>query len=336
MTTLTRANRFDVPLSEIATMYETKQTQPRSVSKTGKLLDAIVFINLKSRPDRIKLLQPTLDLLKPFANEIHRIEAIKHEQGGKGCAMSHIKTFEFIQKHGFVNTLVLEDDVGLDMEPEKLKSVLQQFFKEQGNTYDCVICGSHPAPKTFENNEIYRRMCGCFTEPTSSYIIHLDYIPILKYMWQYCVDGLKDTMDGENYYRYAIDQAWYRLFPIHQFYWIVGNPLRQLSNMSDITKLTHEEYPPFKLSWTRRHELGLINRDPSAVSFNVEEGVDYETMDENQIREQIRENVRKVFNERTDKLIELLQLCRDDSRTVPHLDRIHHHLYLFNSICQHF
>lgn len=335
-TELTRANRFDEPLRHIQQLYHDSKSTSRSSSTSDRVLDAIVYINLKDRPDRLKLLEPTLTYLRPMAREVHRIDAVKHQQGGKGCALSHLKTFEFIMKNKFVNTLVLEDDVGLDMEPEELEHVLRTFLNEQGDSYDCLICGSHPAPNKFETDEIYRRMCGCFTEPTSSYVIHLDYVPVLHYLWKHCADNLKETMDGENYYRYAIDQAWYRLFPIHNFYWIVGNPLRQLSNMSDITGVVHEEYPPFKLSWKRRHELGLVNKDPASVSFDVEKDVCYATMSNDQIDNQVRKNLRVLFDQRGTHLMKELQACINCPTPHPPMHRVRHALYLFNSILQHF
>ena len=256
-------------LQQIEDAYQARCRTRNSIN-CKYLFDAILYINLDHRTDRLALLQPTLQLLEPFAQQTIRVSAIQHAQGGKGCALSHLKVFGLIQKHQFVHTLVLEDDATLDEEPSVFASKIKTFLREKAEQYDCLILGAHPAP--FENkvkNASYRRMTKEFREPTVGYMIHIDYVPILRMLWQFCVDGLDDKKmavpgSDKNYALYAIDQAWRKLFEKHQFYWLEDNVVRQFCSQSDITREIHRSYPPYKLSVERRRELQLP-LDPNKV-----------------------------------------------------------------------
>lgn len=255
-------------MDHITTLYADLSKHRTPQTDGPHLFDAILYINLAHRTDRVKILQSTLKLLAPYAKEVVRVDAVQHAQGGKGCALSHIKVFELIKQKGYVTTLVLEDDATLDEEPKILAAKFRDLFQRED--YDCIVCGAHPAPFTGNPNDSYRRITPEFHEPTVGYVIHIDYVPILQSMWQFCIDGLSDDkMDvpwaNSNYAMYAIDQAWRKLFPIHNWFWIEDNVIRQACSISDITREVHRKYPPYHLSAERRQALGLPI-DPNKTS----------------------------------------------------------------------
>jgi len=70
-----------------------------------------LVINLAERKDRYDL------FTKEFSKwpvPIHRIEGIKHEEGYKGCSLSHKKAIEYAEAYKFPWVVVLEDDCILE------------------------------------------------------------------------------------------------------------------------------------------------------------------------------------------------------------------------------
>ncbi len=210
----------------------------------GSQLDAILYINLATRPDRLQKMQQTLAYLQTFATHIERINAISHTNGGKGCALSHLKAFDRILESKWDTVLILEDDATLDMQPADLYRAIQALLQ---TPFDVVVCGSEIYDHAMDHTPGALYCALTDAQCTTAYLIRKQYVPVLRHVWAYCVDQLSNTMVQPEYKQYAIDQAWKRLFPLHSWWWICGNPFRQYANYSDIEH-KHVDYA----RWTPR------------------------------------------------------------------------------------
>ena len=74
-------------------------------------IDKFLIINLKERKDRWELIMKELKRMEIPQDKIVRIDAIKREEGWRGCTESHIKALNLIKERGWKMPLILEDDV---------------------------------------------------------------------------------------------------------------------------------------------------------------------------------------------------------------------------------
>ncbi|HIX20692.1 MAG TPA: glycosyltransferase family 25 protein [Candidatus Akkermansia intestinigallinarum] len=105
---------------------------PADPSQIWRELDAVIVINLKSRPDRWEIFQKRVGSMFP-PGKVHRLEAVVgkelpgygklpwfSEQTGErasswagvaGCALSHRKAIESVLENGWQRVLICEDDI---------------------------------------------------------------------------------------------------------------------------------------------------------------------------------------------------------------------------------
>lgn len=207
-------------------------------------LDAILYINLAHREDRRQSVETTIDSIRHLTHHVERVDAIKHANGGKGCALSHMKAFDRILDSDWDTVLILEDDATLDMPVSTFEGKLKQVLRV---SFDVTVCGS----------EIYDREMDALGEGsvplttaqcTTAYIIRRAYVPVLKRVWQHCEANLGPKMNVIEYRVFAIDQGWKRLIARHTWRWLTGDAFRQLPGFSDIEqKKVHYKWVPRRL-----------------------------------------------------------------------------------------
>jgi len=73
-------------------------------------IDAILYINLEHRKDRNEHILNEIHKICTDNSKIHRIDAIKNDNGALGCGLSHIKALEYAVKNEWKTVLILEDD----------------------------------------------------------------------------------------------------------------------------------------------------------------------------------------------------------------------------------
>lgn len=194
-------------------------------------LDAILYINLAARTDRRRHIEQTIEWIRPLTKHVERIDAVKHPNGGKGCALSHLKAFRRILDSEWDTVLILEDDATLDMQPRQFKQSLHAILQVP---FDAVVCGSEIFDRDLETNTAFSKLTDA--QCTTAYLIRRSYVPVLQTVWQHCVDHLSDALVRKEYRTYAIDQAWKQLFVLHEWLWFCGNPFRQQPGYSDIER----------------------------------------------------------------------------------------------------
>lgn len=138
-------------------MSQTEKEQEKMLSRASCWagVDAIVCINLDSRPDRWENFCRTMQGIAP-AEKIHRLSAVVGTQlegygrapwftertgersrywaGVAGCTLSHARAIALAQRSGWRNVLIFEDDIAAAVTPEGLR-VLEQALRSITGRY---------------------------------------------------------------------------------------------------------------------------------------------------------------------------------------------------------
>lgn len=192
-------------------------------------IDAILYINLAHRIDRNEHIIQEINKLCTDSLKIHRIDAIKHNEGALGCGLSHIKTLEYILEHPEWKTvLILEDD--FTFKSTTIEKTINELFLTFPYMDVGLLSYNHTELKCTDTiHPLFKKIT--YSQTTSSYIIRQSYIPkLLQNMKESTEDIKKNGKRHEN----CIDIYWTKLQP--EANWIAVYPAigYQYDNYSDI------------------------------------------------------------------------------------------------------
>jgi len=195
----------------------------------------LFYINLKHRQDRRKHIEGELKKIDYPTNKITRIDATKHESGGTGCGLSHIKALKKGLKSPDDYVIILEDDFTWKYDKEKVKSILNkcQNFKEDWNV---ILLSKNGYSKKY--NDYLEKVID--SQTASGYIIKKTYIPTLLKLWEKNMNirlkyniSRERSNNGYTDHDTAIDICWKKL---QHDKWYVTKPVLgfQMESYSDI------------------------------------------------------------------------------------------------------
>ena len=148
-------------------------------------IDAILYINLDHRSDRMEHVLQEIRKIDPTLSKSHRINAeYVPEHGALGATRSHIKAFQLFMKHPeWKNCLILEDDFTFVSNSVEVNQQIVDLFQECP-TYDVLMLAhglymfyTEPTSSPL----VQRILCA---QTASGYILHRDYLPILLHNFQ--------------------------------------------------------------------------------------------------------------------------------------------------------
>jgi len=113
--------------------------------------DAYV-INLDNRTDRLQ------KIINYFSNylTLYRISAIKHDDGAKGCALSHISIIKMAKEKNLPTVLILEDDC-MPTESFNLWPQVKQWLDNNRDKWDLYVGGN--SYYAWNNNNTIEPLC---------------------------------------------------------------------------------------------------------------------------------------------------------------------------------
>jgi len=97
----------------------------------------VYVINLDNRPDR---LQNIVNYFSDYLT-LYRISAIKHDDGAKGCALSHISIIKMAKEKNLPTVLILEDDC-MPTESFYLWPQIKQWLDNNKDKWDLYVGGN--------------------------------------------------------------------------------------------------------------------------------------------------------------------------------------------------
>lgn len=194
-------------------------------------IDAILYINLAYRTDRNDHIKEECDKICKDITKIHRIDAIKHNEGALGCGLSHIKALKYAQSHPEWNTiLILEDD--FTFKDDDIENKLNHLFKTIPHFDVTLLSYNHDKIEyTNTSHESIKKVQ--YSQTTSSYIISRQYIPTLL---QNMTESTSNMQLYGKQHKNCVDIYWTKLQPIGNWYALFPAIGYQYDNYSDIEK----------------------------------------------------------------------------------------------------
>jgi glycosyl transferase, family 25 len=199
---------------------------------TSELIDAILYINLKHRTDRKSHIEKELTKLKSLTNNIQKIDAIKHNNGAKGCGYSHIKALNYAKKNNYKNVLIVEDDL-IFKDDNKIITNIQNAIN-QINIFDVLMISGNIQKK--EPTDIKNISKAINVQTTSCYLINYHYYDKLIDVFTESCKNLSDIKSYENSQTWAIDRNWFKLQKKDNWYIFDPTLAYQIDDYSDIEK----------------------------------------------------------------------------------------------------
>ncbi len=207
-------------------------------------IDKFIYINLAKREDRRKHIEDELKEYGVPPEKIIRLEAVEHERGIIGCAMSHLKATEMFRDSGDKVWCFLEDDNYFTKSKKETDGYIHQFL--DNDEFD-VLLGCTCALKGYDiPGTSFTRASQ--SSMTSFFIAKRNIIDAL-------IASHKESIRsfGKDGKRKGIhlDHMWYNLMKVFVFVTPYFKPLgAQLEDFSDIRKkkMNYSNYIKVKIT----------------------------------------------------------------------------------------
>jgi glycosyl transferase, family 25 len=159
------------------------------------------FINLASRPDRLRETQDELQRM----GLVHwsRFDAIKNDNGALGCALSHAGVFEGLPP-GETVVMVCEDDIEFLVSPEELRELVQEFLENPALDVLCVAFNVMAKGHTISS----RLDVTSNTQTLACYVAKASALELLRDSFS---ESARLIQEGKPLGLVAVDQHWKRL-----------------------------------------------------------------------------------------------------------------------------
>lgn len=219
-------------------------------------IDAIVYINLAYRTDRREHIEQEILKLCKDSSKVIRIDAIKHNIGALGCALSHIEALKKIYENpSFKNCIIFEDDFMFKEIPNyDINNIIKKFF-ETVSVYDIFLLGYNKNTLKFTQTPHIDYVKVLSANAAHGYIINRNFIPKLLNNFKVAsqklekINQLLSNEPQNNYDKIIlfqeienlnIDQTWVKLQPNSNWYTTIPALGFQINGYSDIGK-THRD-----------------------------------------------------------------------------------------------
>ena len=204
-------------------------------------VDKIIYINLKHRDDRKKLLDKELDII--INEKIIRFNAILEKDGCIGCTKSHIQILEMCIYNKWGNCLIIEDDMIWNNFNNNYNTLLNLLK----NNFDVILLGGI---QTKYNPDSYKLISAV---TTNAYLVNNNYYRKLLNNFK---EGMEKYMRCDNIKirknRLTIDQYWKLLQNKDNWYIVVPGLSFQRNGYSDISKTNITDWNKlFKTNYTK-------------------------------------------------------------------------------------
>lgn len=201
------------------------RTKPSTSQLPGWADIPVFYINLESREDRDRETRTELDLIG--LRNYQRFDAISHQSGVLGCALSHSQLLESLDNvRGPV--MICEDDIEFLASQEQLEEILDEFLQDDRLDVLCIAHNnrSKPMPVGRLLAIVHR------TKTTSCYVVKEKARGLLLKNFRGSVKGLDR---GGSEAKFAPDVFWRRLQLWRLFFAIPRERVaRQRASFSDI------------------------------------------------------------------------------------------------------
>jgi hypothetical protein len=178
------------------TAYRIRRRGPRAGGLAR--LDALVVINLASRPDRLAGFSAEMQRLRA---DFVRFEAVAHPKGIIGCTRSHAACVRMMLEHGWKAMMVCEDDAHFLVDRAELDVLVDAFLDDPFAEVACLAYNHHVAEWY---NALFLRAIR--TRTAASYLLKASIATDLLGIWEH---GIEQMEKGEDRKQFGIDVVWW-------------------------------------------------------------------------------------------------------------------------------
>jgi GR25 family glycosyltransferase involved in LPS biosynthesis len=173
-------------------------------------IDCVYWINLNRSTDRRKIFEE--ETLPAFSNyNVQRFEAVdmtsEHTSRRRtaGCSLSHLSCWRHAMMRKYNNIIVLEDDLKLVLNQQKIQQLIQNLFKSHPEFNVCNLAYNHLGDKNPERS----LNTGFYNfeniQTTSAYVANVKF---LNQIYSHMMESAMNLFLGGDTELYAIDTSW--------------------------------------------------------------------------------------------------------------------------------
>jgi hypothetical protein len=224
-----RRRTLRLPRAELVLAREARRVAARAAAggQVGtERLASISVINLASRADRLQAFMRDAELLR-LAN-VQRFDAVAHENGSVGCALSHAACMEQMLAGGWPAMMVCEDDALFRVGRARLDALVERFLEDETAEAACLAYFHRDATP---HDTLYLRTANAQT--TACYVIKQS---LAAEMLETSRRAAERLADGGDITVYSLDQAWKKLQRTHVFLIPIVRAATQRAGYSDISR----------------------------------------------------------------------------------------------------
>jgi hypothetical protein len=215
------------PVARAALLVGQLLTRIRPRANGVEQLDAVLVINLASRPDRLLSFESEMDRLRMRAR---RFEAISDPAGIIGCTASHAACLQMMLDEGWECVMICEDDAMFKISRRELDVLTQAFLRD--STAEVACFAFHLMSVPVPRNLLFFRARD--TRTTACYLIKRSIAPELFALLNHAVDELRRGGDRAVF---GVDVIWKRLQRSHVFVVPTVRAVVQAPGFSDIENM---------------------------------------------------------------------------------------------------
>lgn len=212
-------------------------------------LDSIVYINLENRADRKELLMKELESINTDMSKVQKVNGVFIPKNGhKGCVQSHIIALKLIKMNNWNQTLILEDDAELNIDPKIFNHIIEKAInildKNDPDWNVIMLATAHKSSTpTYDLDKTHKIALDKLHRATTSsaYIIKKSYVDKLLTLFEHCNENMSsDKLSGDNHEYWALDQKWMPLQEQDNWYSFNTDLIKQRDIWSTILENSHK------------------------------------------------------------------------------------------------
>jgi len=249
------------------TLVDMTEKEKKSADAVPSIqVDAVIYINLDSRPDRMAEITQEMSRIGLPSEKIYRLSAVKRKWGALGCSLSHIACMNFIIERGWKRTLVLEDDAGFEDKDKArwaagvkdVNAILTSSpLTNAESKWDVVFLGGFvrdpSGPIKTEYNTLWRTKN---TSCTHAYIVRGDYAKKILSHTEMAVQMM--MKNPANVKQYNLDNAWSALMAEDRWFITIPTLAYQRESYSDIEGQNANADAPLRGEVVRAWKAGTV------------------------------------------------------------------------------
>jgi glycosyl transferase family 25 len=228
-------------------------------------IDKFIYINLKRRTDRNEHILKELKRYDIPQEKIERFEAVEHEKGILGCAMSHFEVMKKFKESGDKVWCIFEDDHYFTQSREDCDNYVKEFMENEN--YDTLLgCTARLRGNPVIDSKFIR---AYKSNSTSFYIVKKNIADGLIASFKQSIRTMRKNINSKKS-GVPIDVMWFNLMNVFFFVAPVKVLGAQLEGYSDILNKNKNYSNIIRFKIDQKLETSVNSSDDNSSKTSIE------------------------------------------------------------------